>query len=483
MAAGRASRGDLVLVGASLAIAGVLLAVRLLVPPIVGLADNGDFSRILLPAGLAPVSANAGDRYFGWMQPRFRLVERASDPSRYRTSEAMLVELAALANRAFGTTPVFDIRFLATVHILLLLTALWGLVRACRDLPLAAQTVAAALLVFFFTDVGFIAPFNSFYSQTASFLFLMLTTAVAALGIRHGRLAGPLLPAYFLCAAFWITSKPQEVIHAPLLAAFGLSLAWRGGGRRGRAVAVALSLALCALAWRYYRSADRSMGWLTRYNMLFLEILPNSPDPRGDLVELGLDPSWARFSGVSAWVADSPARDPAVRSFVERRSGPSPRLFLLRHPKRLASLLARTARVSYVLRPPDLGNFAQETGAAPLQKAPGIWSDRRIHLSGFPWLVGLLGGTLAAVAATYRHASTRGRRWREGLALLVAMAVSTFLVSAIGDSQEIVRHLYTFQALCDLILVADATWLTSELSGIAANREGVLFSAPSRVGL
>lgn len=470
MQARRISRNAIV-VTTAVAAAATVLVFRLLVPPIVGLADNGDFSRLALPTGLASVSASEEDRYFRWMQPRFRLVARTADPGGYRSSEVLLMEPAVLASRALGRTSVFDLRVLAALHILLLLAALGGLVWACRDLSAAAQVVAAALLVFFFTDVGFVAPFNSLYSQTASFLFLMLTVAIAALALRRGRLAGLQLPAYFLCAALWITSKPQEIIHAPLLAVFGLSMAWSGSRRRSRAAAVALSLALCALAWRYHRSADRSLGWVTRYNMLFMEILPNSPDPRGDLAELGLDPSWARFAGVSAWAAQSPARDPAVRSFVDRRSGPSPRLFLLRHPKRLVALLARTATVSYALRPLDLGNFAKETGAAPLQKASGIWSGLRIRLSGFPWLVVLLGGTLAAAGTTYRRASTRSRRVREGLTLLVVMAVNAFLVSAIGDSQEIIRHLYTFHACCDLILVADATWLTQSLVRRLATRQ------------
>ncbi|MEP6995485.1 MAG: hypothetical protein ABI968_13250 [Acidobacteriota bacterium] len=455
-------------VAITIAASATVLAFQLLVPPIVGLADNGDFSRLALPTGLAHTSENAEERWFGWMQPRFRLVARTPDPGGYRSSEVLLVELAVRASRALGSTTAFDIRVLAALHILLLLAALGGLVSACRDLSAAAQVLAAALLVFFFTDVGFVAPFNSLYSQTASFLFLMLTVAVAAHGLRRGRLAGPLLPAYFLCAALWITSKPQEVIDAPLLAVFGLSMAWRGSGRHSRAVAVVLSVALCALAWRYYRSADRSIGWVTRYDMLFREILPNSPDPGRDLAELGLDPSLARFAGVNAWVPESPSRNPSVLAFV-KRSGPTVQLFLLRHPKRLLSLLARTARVSYALRPHELGNFAKETGAARFQKARGIWSGLRIHLSGFPWLLVLLGGTLAAAGATYRRASTRGRRVREGLSLLVVIAVNTFLGSTIGDSQEI-RHLYTFHALCDLILVADVTWMTEILVRRIATR-------------
>ncbi len=454
------SRRSRLLVAATLSAAAAVLTALLMVPPIVGLADNGDFDRVMSPAGLAPESPRREDRFYGWMQPRFVHAPRAADLSGYRTSEAFLVEAAAGASRLLQNGPVFDIRFLGALHAAFLLLAFGLLVAACGGLSAPAQACAAALLVFFFTDPGYVAAFQSLYSQTASLLFLLLTAGVAARAIRRGTLGGAALWAYFLSAALFVCSKPQESVQALLLAPFGVRLAWTGS-RRSRTAAILLALALGGLAWRYYRSAERGIGWVTRYNMLFLELLPSSPNPERDLAELGLDPSLARFAGVSAWTPDSPVRDPAIRKFFDARSGePSPRMLYVRHPARLAAILASTAESSYALQPHELGNFARESGAPPLAKARGAWSDLRRRLSGVTWLLLFLGGTLVACAVTYRRATHRGRLTREGLVLLVAMAAGAFVVVAVGDARiETERHLYIFQAVCDLILVADAVWL------------------------
>ncbi len=292
------SRANLILVAATLLAAGVLLTATLLVPPIVGMADNGDSDRVLNPAGLEHESQRDDERYFQWMQPRFTRVARTPDPSYYRTSESLLVEVAMAADRALSSAPSFDIRFLAAVHMLLLLAALALLVRACRGLPFLTQMVVAILLVFFFTDVGYTAPFNSVYSQTPSLLFLLLTAGVAAAAVQRGRLDGVWLLVYFVCAALFVGSKPQESIQAPLLAMFGVRLAWPGAGRARHAAAILLALALGGFAWRYYQSAQGSVGSTTRYNILFLEILRHSPDPARDLAELGLDPGWVRYTGI-----------------------------------------------------------------------------------------------------------------------------------------------------------------------------------------
>ncbi len=452
-------RRSRLLTAAALTAAAVVLTAHLMVPPIVGLADNGDFERISLPAGLAPESAEFGDRFFGWMQPRFLRAPRTADPSAYRTSELPLVEIASGAGRLLAPGPRFDIRFLGALHAGLLLLALGLLVGTCSGLSAAAQAGAAALLVFVFTDPGYVAPFQSLYSQTASLLFLLLLTAVAAEAVRRGTLAGAALAAYFLCAALFVLSKPQETVQALLIGPFGVRLAW-SGSRRTRAIAVLLALALAALGWRYYRSAQNSIGWVTRYNMLFMKIIPSSSDPQRDLRELGLDPALAQFAGVAPWGPDSPTRDPAIQWFFDPRSGrPSPRLLYFRHPERLVAVLARTLESASALQPEDLGNFAKESGAPPLTKARGAWSDLRLRLFPLFWPPALLGATLAACAAGYRRATLRGRRFREGLAILVAMAAGAFLVVTLGDGVETRRHLYTFHALCDLILVADLAWI------------------------
>ncbi len=475
------SRRHLVLIAGTLAAAAASLAVLLFVPPIVGLADNGDFDRVAVPAGLAPLSLDSGDRYFRWMQPRFAYVPPAADVSGFRTSESLLVPIAVRAARILSDAPDFDIRFLGALHASLLLAVLGVIVAACHDLRGPAQAVVAILAVVFFTDAGYVAPFQSLYSQTASFLFLLSTGAVAAHAVRRGGLRGAWLPAYFLCAALFVTSKPQESIQAVLLAPFGVLLAWKGARRAPpRAMAVVLAAALCGLAFRYYASSQASSGWLTRYHTIFREILVHSPDPRRDLEELGLDPGLAKSAGVNAWVPESPARIPEVRAYLEPGSGkPSPRMFYVRHPDRLAGVLGRAAKYSYVLQADDLGQFAKESGAPAFARASALWSDVRIRLTGALWPALLLAGTLAAAGLTWRRAGPRGQLFREGLAVLVAMTAGAFLVSALGDPNiETARHLYTFQAMCDLILLADTAWLVQFL----AARRAPLPATPGSIG-
>ena len=162
-----ARSGSGVLVAAVLAVAATILSLQLFVPPIVGLADNRDYERVMGYAGFQHTSAVPAERHFSFLRSKYAVVDPGWFRGGYHSSETLLAFAARGVHLLFAGRALFDIRLMGAIHAVLFLLALAGLIRACRDLTLAARIVAAVLLVFFFTDVGYVAPFNSFYSQTA----------------------------------------------------------------------------------------------------------------------------------------------------------------------------------------------------------------------------------------------------------------------------------------------------------------------------
>jgi hypothetical protein len=448
-------------------LAAILLGTQLLVKPIVGLANEGDFERVMGPSGFKYLTDKYDDKYWGYVVSKFAIVPGAR--AEYLTSEIPLSLAARFIGRGVFSRTTFDIRILGFLHIILLVVAIGLLVRACRDLAPATQWVVAALLVFVFTDVGYAAAFNSFYPQTASLLFLLLAISCAALGIRRGALDGVPLVFYFLFAGLFVCSKPQEAVQGPILAAMGVWLARAPGGRSWRR-SVPLALALCAVSVWYYRQIPqigvRNVG---RFHNVFSEILPHSPDPGKDLDELRLDRDLIRYSGMNAYQKDSPFWEPAFQArFFDRFGYRDLVLFYLRHPPRLLDRLGRGAPEAFRLRPRYLGNFEPGTGLAPKTRAThfAVWSDLRKlpRPRAVLWLLGFFGANLAAVAWNYHRASPRGRTYLVFLAFLLLMAGVEFLACALGDALfDLGRHLYLFDALCDLILIGDVAWLTQAI--------------------
>ena len=446
--------------------AAAILALQLLVPPVVGLANNGDFEKVMGQAGLRYPADRYEEKYFTHIVTKFSY-SAAWDTTGYRTSETALARLAREAGRLFFPGRPFDLRVLGALHAALLVAAIGGLVAAAAGLTAAAQACAALLVVFVFTDVGYAAPLNSFYSQTASLLFLLLAAAVVARALRDGGLAGWLVPVFFLCAAGFVGSKPQESLFGVPLALLALRLSPEGATRAARWALGLGAAALCVFSlWYYGRTPETAIRSVALYRTVFNELLPESPDPPADLAALGLDPRLANLAGRSAYGPESPRADPAfVTEFGREMSYARVLQFYLLRPARLGARLLRAAPGGVRLRPGALGNFEKTApGYFPNRRSGrfALWSGAREKLMPVApvWLAVLLGGNVVAAAVGWRRAGWAGRRVRETIALLALMAVVEFLVCSLADSLESVhRHLFTFHAMCDLLLIADAVWI------------------------
>ena len=462
----RASSPVLLAVGAAAAI----LAAQLLVPPVVGLANNGDFESVMGYVGFQYLTEVRSEKYFNYILTKFAFGPPGWFRSGLLTSETLLAGLARIVSDPFARGGLFDLRVLGGIHAALLVAGLGLLVSATRPLSLAARLAAAALLVFFFTDVGYAAPLNSFLSQAASLVFLLLTLGVAARTIASGRRSGGQAVLYFLFALLFVGSKPQEVVQAPMLALFGLRLYGDGLRTLHRQPAAWGAALLCAFSLWYFRQTPPLIAEVARYHKVFMELLPNSPAPAEDLDDLGLDPAWVSASGKIAYAPTSPYADPAFRgAFLERFSYGKLVAFYATHPGRLASTLSRGGEQALRLRHPRFGNLEHREGVEPGAKARSfaVWSDARLRLPGHPlaWIVPFLALNVVLAVATHRPPRSPGRLAREGILLLVAMATAAFLVCVLANAHgDLPRHFYVFHALCDLLLVADAVWLVQVLA-------------------
>jgi hypothetical protein len=469
----REKSGHAGLLAVALAAAAVVLWLQLFVPPNVGLADNRDYERVMGYAGFQHTSSVYAERYFAFLRSQYAVVDPGWFRGGYHSSETLLAFVARWVHLGFVRQPLFDIRLMGGIHALLFLVALAGLIRACRDLTVPARVLVAVLLVFFFTDVGYVAPFNSFYSQTASLLFLLLAAAIAAEAVRRGQLSGGWLFAYFGAALLFVGSKPQERLAAPLLALFGLRLAgvrWREAWRRPwRQGAVWLAAGLCAFSVWYGRHTPYTLREATLFQLVFTDLLAHSPRPAEDAAELRLDPEWLKYVGTNPYATDSPLLGSQFRmTFLNRLGYRRILAFYLRHPDQFRQRVVRASSQAWSLRP-EFGNFERSAGHPPGTRATGfsLWSRMRGRLGAHPILgiMALLGGTLVAAAATYLRASRRGRLFREGLLTIVLMAVLAFAVCAFAQAPtDLSRSLYAFHALCDLLIIADAGWIAEALS-------------------
>ena len=96
-------------------------SIQLFVAPVVGLADNRDYERVIGYAGFQHTTDVSAERYFSFLRTQYAVVAPGWFRGGYHSSETLLAFVARFAHAAVSREPLFDIRLLGAIHVTLLL--------------------------------------------------------------------------------------------------------------------------------------------------------------------------------------------------------------------------------------------------------------------------------------------------------------------------------------------------------------------------
>jgi hypothetical protein len=502
----------------------LLLVYQVLLYPIVGLPDNGDFPRMMKSVGLSridnghPASFRSFPRYYHW--------DLSKREKPFPSSQLLFVTAALAVNGVMSKTEWFDITSVGIVHSFLYALA-FGLVAYCgyRTQHRLRWLVYLALLLVF-GDVAYAAYFNSLYAEPAALIFLCFSLGFALLAIvRPKERSASRIPVIgcLCCVILFTVAKLQNVMLAPFFAVMMYSvarLAQRDDTRQHRRVsgigvtaAVAVLVAACGY-WALYSIFPMGIRNVNVYDSVFFEIIKHSPNPKADLQQLGLDPSYVKYRGTHAW---SPGVTPEVYSRVYERVGEKRIiLFYLRNPGRFFALQWSAAKHGFDVRPGYLGNFdnssvdriAQAEKSRALQpgesrnaestgfdRLPGpylshacdlISEFKKQFLVGSSWPLALFFFVNVAVVAIkfWRFDTTLERRTVSVIhGMLILMACFQFLTVTLGAGElDLVKHLFLFDVLCDvcfIFLIGYLAWALGPKAKCRVDNGRSLTSDPS----
>ncbi len=431
----------------ALAAAAAILVFEVLVPPAIGLADNGDFGKTIARFNLYPAVQSPGDAAFRYIHLHYDIRPENHMVARFHCSEALLIRAALLLNRAVSRPGDFDLRAIGVVHAALFLAAFALLALSLGGERPGLQAALLALAVFIFCDVAYSVYYNSFYMDAGAFVFLMLALAALARAVVRRRPADTYV-ALFL-SMLLVTAKSQHALLAIPLAIF---LIWeRHNLWPRRALLASVLAAVCVIGGGAYCLMEGSPPGYTGpclFNIVFERLLPTAPDPAAELASLGLDKSYLRYAGMDAFMDSSPMRDGAwVRSFASKTSFRRLCVFYLTHPARALQVAELALDEAALGRPEGIGNYDPSAGRPPYAQSDAfsIWSTVRRRVVGSSlWMYPLLFALFIATIAWKFPAA--------GVTLGLAGAIE-FAVGAMTDALEVTRHLFLFNAIWDADII------------------------------
>jgi hypothetical protein len=389
------------------------IAWQLWAPPQTGLADNGDFAKVIGRFALTPVDPGPQPT-FHFFNKLWQYEPKALWVSPYWGIEVWLTQLAVW----LGQTNPFDIRWLGLIHVAIFAAALWLMIQK-RIAPNLFALIA-------FTDAAYVTYFHSFYFDAASIIFLVLL--IAAWYADQ-----PVLLA-LAAVGFSLAKAP----HAPLAILLALILL---AERKRRYLPAALAL-FAGGAYMLSQTKDEYKA-TAYYNLAFFKL--GLMDPQS-LDALSIRPEDRHLVGTHAFMPDSPAQQPGwLNAFYPAGGYGNALRYYATHPAITAKVLWNDlATEAPQIRAINLGNYERSTGKryCTLSTTFGWYSSAKSWLfQAAPWHIFLL-FPLAI--------------WRIGnrplLYAILAIGGYEFAVASLADACETHRHLLLFHLAYDLLI-------------------------------
>lgn len=436
-----------------LALVAGLVVYQVMIPPIVGYADNGDFHRVLDPYGLTHDTDPETWDYFYFVDPTYQWTEPR--PVEVISSELLLAGVAVGLHKVFGGEGEFDIRVLGGVHTVFYLLGVYLILTGLQTFSRRVRWLAAVCLLLAAADTPYVVFLNSFYAEAAALVFLAISLGLLLRMARSRSGSRMRTVLYYLAVILFTGAKLQYIwLALPLLAAPLLlhTVRPRFGGRSLEiGLAVVVLVVVGSLTWRIPGIYREMVEW----DAVFNAILVASPDPAADLEELGLPPEMAEHQGTTFCSPGVP-----FHATMDQYGLADVARFYLRHPGRIFAVAAACADSCFVWKETRLAN--QQVGADGPATAQALSLTGWCGFQGvlFPaalwFLLAVFGLSVGGLAYAW-HASTGDPDVRNLVVAggaVVAMAVLAYLVAVVAQGlTETVKHLFLFQVLFDVGLV------------------------------
>ncbi|MEI7024415.1 glycan biosynthesis hexose transferase WsfD [Paenibacillus sp. y28] len=458
---------QLVILGTTIAAAVIIISI-LFVRPLIGMADNGDFFREIHNMGLYYLTDNFDDRHFSYFNKDFGIRQYPYDQNTlFISSLSLLIRMGLTLDLWFTPDNLFDIRMLAVIYVIVFLAAFYMLLKQASEylkLPILILACMAGISVF--GDVGYVAYFNSFYGEPASYVFLLLMLALVFRMLQKQTPSIPDFILFMVSATLFISAKQQNAPMGVFLVFLCVRFMFLRQDKRWKIAVITLTACLVASAALIYGSMTDDIKHINQYHAVTRGILENSTNPERDLEELGLDPKFSILAGTTyydQYVMEHTESKLLNEEFYSKYGYGTIIKYYVLHPDRAFEKLDLAAKHAYAIRPEVIGNYEKSAGLSPGQKTTifSLWSSVKLFI--FPenfrfillFYAVYYGGLTKLYITRFRKGEARGMMGLEVLASIGLIGLSQLAVSFLGAGDaDLAKHLFLFNVSFDLMFVA-----------------------------
>lgn len=410
----------------------------LILPPYLGVSDDGTFRKTMEGAGLSYIQEDSSDMYNNYYVRIYK--QEGSSLAGFKNSQEFFIKTAVFLDNLVTKDKFFDIRFLAAIYGILFIPAVYLIVKqACmRVTNFSEATAITALGVFIFGDITYITYFASLYPEALWFICLVYIAGI--ISSLTGKYTTTKVLFLTLFGIILSLSRQQCWIIGIILAGFFIrgvflnrSFLWRAG-----CIFLAFVLSIFGLISFYLLESDFTIT--SKYHSMTRGVLFQAKNPEKALEEFGIDSSYSVLANTSAYdyyPQVLPEAEVLQKGFFDKYQPYDIAVYYIKHPGSFAGMMDIAVKSVTNLRRSFCGNF-EESAGMPVMAKSLFWSGwsnfkERSMPKTIGYLILLLVFIFLLYGPRYRGRMNIGKQRSSNL--MLEMAVIT---AGIGLSQAVI---------------------------------------------
>lgn len=452
-----------------------------------GVADQGDFDRVMSAGGISLLNSDISNpdfkRFYDYTVTNYSIDGNSIIQffiTLVGTSVGYLIYLISRVCNIFGQT-IFKTQYLAIAYSIIYIFALYMIIKKVNIKSKVVLTIMATLGIVIFLDGNYLIWFNSLYGEPMMIGTLMLFIASYLYYINekyvlenNNKIFSKII-FMFIAAFLFMGSKMQTLTALPVILLILGKIIWDNKSylSKKRLIGLGVFFVLLIVYPLQMSAQNGAMSKDTQYNSVFYGVLNESETPKEDLEDLGLNPDMYVEAGKHSYLSPDeyvkyvPRTEITEEEFYSKMSNGKLAKFYLTHPMRLIQGMEYTANHAFSTGT-GLGKYSREYSEEPIVEFNKFttWSDFR--LSKFPktlwFIIGIY--ALMVIISVYEYIKNKYNNEVKGkihiLWTLIFISTLQFPMPFVGNGRaDTSKQLYLFNFIFDILIVISIYWVIS----------------------
>ncbi len=344
----------------------IIGSLTLFIHPIIGMADNGDFYRVINKSGAYHLNKNSNDIFLGYFIKDYGIYKYNNDYANILIStQSIFVKLAIFLDSFFTKDYVLDIRFMSIMFLIIEAIGVYFFIKALINKVDNSKykLIITLLTILIFCDTGYLAYYNSFYGESVNICCFLMSIGLLIYMIEFDKFTWYNLIAFGISSFLFFGSK-QQLAPVGILISFIFIIigVYTTNKPLTKILTYILAIIFIISSMVFYKSITGDFKYINIYHSMNRGILLNEDDPDSILEDFNISTQYSLLQETDFFEEIKlldPYEEKLIDDYYEKFSLGKILEYYITHPKAFIKVLKISFNNGYSIRPKVIGNYEQ----------------------------------------------------------------------------------------------------------------------------